>query len=166
MRALKQHKTKQAMQDNLRMQIMEQKRLKDIQLQQEKAHITRTLQNVKRESQKAEKIKLDMRKKQMDLKEMVDKQMRAHQLQKRLNDDEKRRYEKMAVKELRLKIQEEKQKEIDKKLMQREVQARLRNDNEKIKSQMVTTQITNSARSSSIKLNWSLIKSISRITTN
>lgn len=80
------------MQENLRKQIQEQRRLKELERQQEKTLERQSMERAKQETHKDEKYKLELKRKLMDRKEMVDKQLKAHQLQKNLRDEEKKRY--------------------------------------------------------------------------
>ncbi|CAI2361115.1 unnamed protein product [Moneuplotes crassus] len=69
-------------------------------------------------------------------KEMVANQVQAHQLHKKLNDQEKRRYEKKLVSDLKQKIEAEKEKEREKKKFQRNLYAKIHEENEVLKAKL------------------------------
>lgn len=89
MRAVQLRNKKMQFQENLRRQIQEQNKLKQKEILQEHQFALKTLELVKQESLKAEKNKMELKKKLQDRKEMVEKQLKAQEMQKRLFDEEK-----------------------------------------------------------------------------
>ena len=81
--------SQQMLQESLKKQIQEQKQFKNQQLMENKRLDEIMLDRAKRENLVAERQRLQQRNKQMDRKEMVDKQLQAQLMQHRLYAEEK-----------------------------------------------------------------------------
>lgn len=140
MKVVNNHKSQKMLQENLRKQIIEQRRFKQQELQQEKLIEQKSMQLAHQEQLKAERKEMELKRKVNDRKEMVDKQLKAHQMHKRLHDQEKQRYEKKLVSELKQKLALDKQVDINKKIEQRMNYSKIREENEQLKTIMVESK--------------------------
>lgn len=140
-RALTVRKNKLKMQDTLRQQILEQKQFKQKQMEKDKIYEKKAKEQVQKELQKQEKQKLMMKQKQngknhahflhnltnfVENREMIENQMKLFQMQKRMQAEEKKRYEKQLVTELKQKIEEEKENKLRNRRDQYQVYERIR----------------------------------------
>jgi hypothetical protein len=137
MNVINRHKSQQRLQDSLKQQIMEHREFKKRELMNEKIIEQKSMQMARQEQLKADKKKIELTRKMSDRKEMVDKQLSAHHMQKRLHNQEKIRYEKMMVGELKQKLALDKQQDINKKMERRKIHSKVREENEQLKLKMV-----------------------------
>lgn len=140
MKVINNHKSQKMLQENLRNQIIEQRRFKQQELHQEKLIEQKSMQLAHKEQLKAERKELELKRKINDRKEMVDKQLKAHQMHKRLHDQEKQRYERKMVSELKQSLALDKQGDINKKLEQRMNYSKIRQENEQLKTIMIESK--------------------------
>jgi len=86
---LMEKKNKEKLQESLRLQIIEQKRIKKLQLEQEKLLDRKASQLAKQEQAKEEIHQLQLKKKLLERKEMVENQVKARQMQRSMQSEDK-----------------------------------------------------------------------------